>query len=88
MYFNTTVEIPKIKGKIITKKKGCTTYILYQYGSKYNAEKRYAVPLRTIVGKVSPDDPSLMVPNEKFQIYFPDTELPTELPFTYRSCVL
>ena len=88
MYLNTTVKIPEIKGKIITKKKGSTTYILYQYGSEYNQEKRYAVPLRAIVGKVSPADTSLMFPNEKFQVYFPDAEISEELPFAYRSCCL
>ena len=88
MYLNTTVKIPEMKGKIITKKKGSTTYILYQYGNEYNPEKRYAVPLRTIVGKVSVEDPSVMFPNEKFQIYFPDTQIPEELPFAYRSCCL
>ena len=41
MYLNTTVKIPVVKGKIITKKKGGTTYVLYQYGSVYNHEKRY-----------------------------------------------
>ena len=60
MYFNTTVKIPELKGKIISKKKGNTTYILYQYGSEYKPEKQYAVPLRAIVGKVSPSDASLM----------------------------
>lgn len=88
MYFNTTVEIPKMKGKILAKKKGSATYILYQYGSEYNSEKRYAVPQRVIVGKVSPDDPTRMLPNEKFRIYFPETEIPEELPFAYRSCCL
>ena len=88
MYLNTTVKIPEIKGKIITKKKGGTTYILYQYGSEYNQDKRYAVPLRAIVGKVSPDDPGLMFPNDKFMVYFPDAEIPEELPFAYRSCCL
>ena len=88
MYLNTTVRIPEIKGKIITKKKGGTTYILYQYGSEYNPEKQYAVPLRAIVGKVSPSDATLMFPNEKFQIYFPDAEIPEELPLAYRSCCL
>lgn len=88
MYLNTTVEIPGMKGKIITKKKGSTTYILYQYGSKYNPEKRYSIPLRTIVGKVSEEDPSRMFPNEKFPLYFPDVEIPEELPFAYRSCCL
>ena len=56
MYLNTTVKIPEIKGKIITKKKGTTTYILYQYGSEYRPEKQYSVPLRTIVGKISDSD--------------------------------
>jgi transposase len=88
MYLNTTVKIPEMKGKIISKKKGGTTYILYQYGSEYNPDKRYAIPLRTIVGKVSPSDASLMFPNEKFQTYFPDAVIPDELPFAYRSCCL
>ena len=88
MYLNTTVKIPEMKGKIITKTKGTTTYILYQYGNEYNPEKRYAVPLRAIVGKVSTEDPSVMFPNEKFQIYFPDAQIPEELPFAYRSCCL
>ena len=88
MYLNTTVKIPEIKGKIITKKKGGTTYILYQYGSEYNQDKRYAVPQRAIVGKVSPDDPGLMFPNDKFMVYFPDAEIPEELLFAYRSCCL
>lgn len=88
MYLNTTVKIPEMKGKIISKKKGGTTYILYQYGSEYNPDKQYAIPLRTIVGKVSPSDASLMFPNEKFQTYFPDAVIPDELPFAYRSCCL
>ena len=50
-----------MKGKIITKKKGGTTYILYQYGSEYNQEKRYAVPLRAIIGKVSASDARVQV---------------------------
>ena len=74
MYLNTTVKIPVMKGKIITKKKGGATYILYQYGSEYNQDKKYAVPQRTIVGKMSSEDPTLMFPNERFQIYFPDAE--------------
>ena len=88
MYLNTTIKIPEIKGKIITKKKAGTTYILYQYGSDYNQEKRYAVPLRTIIGKTLETDPSMMYPNEKFMEYFPDYQMPETLPFAYRSCCL
>ena len=29
-----------------------------------------------------------MIPNEKFQSYFPDVKLPEELPLAYRSCCL
>ena len=88
MCLNTTVKIPKIKGKIIAKKKGTTTYILYQYGSEYHPEKQYSVPLRTIIGKISASDSTLMIPNEKFQSYFPDVELTEEFPLAYRSCCL
>ena len=85
MYLNTTVKIPEMKGKIITKKKGTSTYILYQYGSEYKPDKKYAIPLRHIIGKVCSDDEMRMYPNDKFQIYFPDVEIPEELPFAYRS---
>ena len=88
MYFNTTVKIPELKGKIINKKKGGTTYILYQYGSEYNPEKRYAIPKRAIIGKLSIDAPGFMVPNENFRLYFPDVDMPEELPFAYRSCCM
>lgn len=88
MYYDFRVEIPKIKGKIITKKKGNARYILYQYGSRYNPEKKYAVPDRAIIGKVTDDDSSMMFPNEKFETYFSDVPLPEELPEAYRSCCL
>ena len=88
MYLNSTVRIPKMKGKIFVRKKGGSSYILYQYGSQYNPAKKYAVPLRTIIGKVSPDDPALMIPNEKFEIYFPDVAEPEKLLYAYRSCCL
>lgn len=88
MYLNTTVKIPDLKGKIITKKKGSATYILYQYGSEYNKEKQYAVPKRAIIGKIANDKPGYMFPNEKYLVYFPNEEIPDELPYAYRSCCL
>ena len=80
MYFDSTVKIPDEKGKIIRKKKGNTTYVLYQYGRVYNAEKKYAVPQRTIIGKVNQDSPDTMYPNERFQEFFPTVALLEELP--------
>jgi transposase len=88
MYFNSTVKIPDSKGKIITKKKGDASYILYQYGTEYNKDKKYSVPKRCIIGKVSEKDPSLMFPNEKFETYFPNADIPEVLPYAYRSCSL
>ena len=88
MYYNFTVQIPSIKGKVLTKDKGTTTYILYQYGLDYKPDKKYAIPKRTIIGKVDPADRSRMYPNEKFQEYFPEVVFPEELPEAYRSCCL
>lgn len=88
MYYDYTVEIPNVRGKIITKKKSDSTYVLFQYGQQYNPEKKYAIPKRTIIGKIHPDNPDVMYPNEKFQDYFPEVELPEELPDSYRSCAL
>lgn len=41
MYYDFQVEIPEAKGKIITKKKGSVTYVLYQYGQEYKSEKMH-----------------------------------------------
>ena len=60
MYYDFQVEIPEAKGKIITKKKGSVTYVLYQYGQEYKSEKRYAIPKRAIIGKVSSENSSMM----------------------------
>lgn len=88
MYLNTSVKIPDAKGKIFTKKKGGSTYVLYQYGSEYKSDKQYAIPQRSIIGKVNPADYNYMFPNEKYQIYFPDAVITEELPYAYRSCCL
>lgn len=88
MYHNSAVKIPDVKGKIIRKKKGNVIYVLYQYGSVYNREKRYAVPQRAIIGKVLPDNEDYMIPNDRFIDFFPDADIPDALPEAYRSCCL
>ena len=88
MYYNFAVEIPSVKGKIITKRKGSAAYILYQYGQEYHKDKGYCVPKRAIIGKAIPDQAGKMYPNEKYSVYFPDAVLPEELPESYRSCSL
>ena len=88
MYYDFEVDIPAVKGKIITKNKGGATYVLYQYGQEYKSDKRYSIPKRTIIGKVSENDPKMMIPNERFQLYFPDVALPEERSDADRSCCL
>ena len=88
MYYDFAVAIPSVQGKIIAKKKGSATYILFQYGQKYNPDKKYSIPLRSSIGKAIPDQPGFMYPNEKFSEFFPDAVMPEELPEAYRSCCL
>ena len=88
MYYDFTVPVPKVQGKIIRKPKGDTVYVLFQYGQKYNKEKKYSVPQRTIIGKIDSSDHTVMYPNEKFEEYFPNSTMPEELPEAYRSCAL
>jgi hypothetical protein len=51
-------------------RKGSATYILYQYGQEYNPEKKYSVPKRKSIGKVIPEQPGFMYPNESFSEFF------------------
>lgn len=88
MYYDFAVDIPSVKGKIITKRKGSAIYVLFQYGEEYKPDKQYSIPQRTIIGKKIPDQPGRMYPNEKFSEYFPDAVMPEELPEAYRSCCL
>ena len=88
LYYDFAVSIPDVTGKIIRKTKGNSTYILFQYGQKYNRDTRHTTPVRAIIGKRHEDDPNLMYPNENYQIYFPDALLPEELPDADRSCAL
>ena len=44
MYYNFVVQIPSEKGKILTKAKGRSSYVLFQYGTEYKPDKKYAIP--------------------------------------------
>ena len=89
MYLKTSVEVPAIQGKIIRKNKGNSIYVLFQYGRKYIPEKRYAIPLRAVIGKLlSGQSSDRMLPNERFLEFFPETALPEERSDNARSCAL
>lgn len=88
MYYNFLVKIPENTGKISKNKRGNTTYIEFTYGRKYNPDKKYNVPQRTTIGKMSSNDDTLMYPNPNFEKYFPDVALPEEKDESARSsCV-
>jgi transposase len=88
MYFDFSIKIPHIPGKTVIKKKGDSSYVLYEYERVYDPEKKFNVPKRSIIGKVCTDDPSRMHPNENYQQHFPSAVLPEERPDSYRSCCL
>lgn len=88
MYYDFLVKVPVNTGKINLNRRGDTRYVEYTYDRIYNPEKKYNVPKRTTIGKLSSDDDTKMYPNQNFRKYFPDAELPDEKPRTLRSSCL
>ncbi len=88
MYYDFTVPIPVVKGKITRMKKGNKTYIQLEVGREYFPDKKYTIPIRVSIGKVDPANPEMMFPNEKYSDLFPDAPMPEERPQAYRSCAL
>lgn len=85
MYLGFRVEVPTPEGGISRKTIKGTTYVYYEYGRKYYPDKGYTVPQCTSIGKQCTDDPRMMIPNENYLKFFPDAELPEELPVSGRS---
>ncbi len=88
MYLDTLVKVPDVKGKITRKTKGNTTYINYEYGRVYDSERKFNIPQRVTIGKEIEGDPSMMIPNQNFLLYFPDAELPETRSQSKRSSCL
>ena len=88
MYHDFTIGIPDAKGKITIKKKGGSSFVLFEYERVYDSARKFNIPKRAIIGKVSEEDASLMYPNENYQTHFPAAVLPEERPEAYRSCCL
>ena len=85
MYLDFYVKIPKVPGKITHQKKGKTIYVDYEYERYYNSEKKYNIPKRTTIGRLLSEDNTMMLPNQNFLKYFPETELPVDKATTNRS---
>ncbi len=88
MYHDFTIGIPDAKGKITIKKKGGSSFVLFEYERVYDPARKFNIPKRSIIGKVSEEDASLMYPNESYQTHFPAAVLPEERSDAYRSCCL
>ena len=88
MYHDFTVPIPNVKGKIVIMKKGSIQYVQLETGRVYLPEKKYTIPERVSIGKVDPEHPDRMFPNDRYAELFPDAPMPEERGEAYRSCAL
>ncbi len=88
MYLDFLVEVPDVQGKITTKVKGDAIYVNYEVGREYYPDRKYTIPKRVTIGKLSKADRKMMVPNQNFLTYFPETELPEEKFNSNRSSCL
>jgi len=85
MYLKARVPIPRPETGISLKTIKGTAYIYYEHGRKYNRKTRHTSPQCTSIGKQCEDDRTMMIPNGNYLLYFPDAELPEELPPSVRS---
>jgi transposase len=85
MFLDFKVKIPDAPGKLVRKNRKGQTYIEYEYERTYDPVKQYTYPKRASIGRVDPEDPTMMTPNSNFLKYFPDAELPEEKSRDNRS---
>lgn len=85
MFLKCKVDIPVVPGKLVRKNRGGHTYVEYEYDRVYDPVKQYTYPKRASIGRVDPDDPDRMTPNENFLKYFPDAKMPMEIDGSCRS---
>ncbi len=88
MYLDFLIEIPDVPGKITTKEKGNAVYVNYEVGREYYPDRKYTIPKRVTIGKLSKAGERMMVPNQNFLTYFPEIELPEEKFNSNRSSCL
>jgi len=65
MYFEFSVPIPNIPGKIVLKKKGAYAYVLYQTDRTYDEKRHFNIPKRVIIGKTVAGSTSLIPKSRK-----------------------
>ena len=72
MYQEYAVRVPDVPGKIVTRKVGESTYVLLETGRNYHPDTKSNRVERVEIGRVINGHPDLMLPNEKYAMYFPD----------------
>ncbi|MCK0515565.1 transposase [Anaerobiospirillum sp. NML120448] len=75
MMLDTVVDIPTCTGHIVLQKKCLCTYVLFTVSRSYNSKTKKSNPVRVTIGKVCPDNPCKMIPNERFSEFFPNIDL-------------
>jgi len=78
MYQQQKVNIPISDGGVTVKTIKGTGYVYYTTGHVYSPEEKRSNPVRVTIGKQCKDDPTCMIPNEKYGIYFAE-RIPEEL---------
>ena len=85
MYLNFRVETPAIGNGISYKPIKGVRYVYYEHGRRYDPNKGYTVPQTTSIGKICEDDTTKMYPNGNYLKFFPEADLPEDLPVSVRS---
>ena len=82
MYSNQPIPIPDVPGRIFFRKYHETRYVQYQVEKKYNPERQYNEHVRKTIGIQLEHMPSLMLPNENYELYFTKEGKPMEQPYS------
>src|SRR6056297_2719881 len=88
MHLNILVDLPDIPGKIVIQKKKNASYVHYEYDRVYDPVRKFNVPKRVVIGKLSQSDDRKMYPNPKFLKYFPAAYISSSTVDSSRSCSL
>lgn len=88
MYLDTLVEIPDKKGKITIYSKGKSSYVNYEVDRVYDPKRKFNIPKRVTIGKLSNEDHGKMIPNHNFLHYFPEIDVSKKkIDIVHSSCL-
>ena len=73
MFLREKIEIPNEEGKIVINR---NKYVMYEIDRKYDNEKKYNVPIRVSIGKITEE--GKMIPNSNYIKYFYDSKISKE----------